>query len=235
MERLTWASSFIDEILVIAGKSDGRVFGGYVRDVIIPRIKNPSCRVGFNDVDIWFKRSLDATTFVEAMESFVKSSNITFRMNPGFTIQPGTVHYAFQRTQYHLRSAGPALWIAGPALWIDVVVSDICPVDDFDVNCLTYLYANGVRQPESFYSDFYTDPNSLQLVNAIIQKRAVMLPTYFKKMLDYPDFRNCIMNRIEQKYLKRGWIISYHDNDYICKLPERIQAWIRNNLQEATK
>ena len=66
------AINMIEECLIIAGGYYGSVFGGYVRDVIVPRSYNPKCNVEFKDVDLWFTNQKDADNFVEAMgKSFV--------------------------------------------------------------------------------------------------------------------------------------------------------------------
>ena len=49
------AINMINECLETAGSFGGKVFGGYVRDVIVPRLANRECSVKFNDVDVWFK------------------------------------------------------------------------------------------------------------------------------------------------------------------------------------
>lgn len=55
----------INKILKLAYKYNGGVFGGYLRDVIVPRMKDPSCKVYFKDVDIWFASKYNAAEFID--------------------------------------------------------------------------------------------------------------------------------------------------------------------------
>ena len=172
--------------LNIAGKHDGRVFGGFVRNVVVPRMQNPNCPVKFKDVDLWFQTQAAADAFVAEMGAkFVEAHS--------FNIAPGNPIYKFARKQYHLREDGICV------AWIDVIVSDKLPVNDFNVNELTVIYRNGTACIE--------DPTRT-LVDAIQAKRARMLPEYVEilKSNDYGR-SNAHIQRFNNIYLNQGWTV----------------------------
>jgi len=121
----------IENVIMDAAAYDGKVFGGYVRDVIVPRMKTPSCNVSFKDVDIWFRSQNCADVFIRQMQTKCR-----FTIDQNASIKPGTLNHTFGRYQYQMNHHGYIIWF-------DIVVSDCFPVDDFDVNCLIYHYING--------------------------------------------------------------------------------------------
>ena len=55
--------NIINKCLLMAGKHDGSIFGGFLRDVSIPFEYDPKCSVNFNDIDIWFTTEKKCTIF----------------------------------------------------------------------------------------------------------------------------------------------------------------------------
>ena len=216
----------LDNCLSIAGKFNGRVFGGYVRDVIIPRSINPSCDVKFNDVDIWFTTQEDADIFIENVGVFLKNLDIDFKLSSSGSLVPGEknykefdgahILYKFGRLQYHL--------IHNKFLitWIDIIVSKTIPVDDFNVNCLTYCYQDGNKIPKSFGNE-----STEQLIKAISDKHATMLLTYVKKLISYPKYEWNFVKRINNNFIKKGWLISYLSNKYQISTPIIDEGWMK--------
>jgi hypothetical protein len=116
------------ELLVkIAAKYGGLVFGGYVRDVIIPlkKLGRPLKNLDFKDMDFWFKNDTNA-------KAFVKEAGLT----PGTheTHENPTGSYPVCRNQhfYNYKGASNAFII------IDVMVTDFYPVCDFSVNLVSW-------------------------------------------------------------------------------------------------
>src|SRR5436305_14409947 len=58
----------IGSCIKIASDHDGKVFGEYVRDVIIPRLKDPFCNISFTTIKFWFKTKNDAISAILKMK-----------------------------------------------------------------------------------------------------------------------------------------------------------------------
>ena len=173
----------ITDSLKIAGTYGGRVFGGFMRDVIVPRMFNPKCQVKFKDVDIWFTSQENAKAFVCEMGRDLKLM---------IDVQPENTVYKFQRQQYYLYKYDTCV------AWIDVVVSETIPVNDFNINRLTCCYTQKTKQFES-----YGPENKLALMDAIKNKCATMLPEYEEFLSG--QYRSCHVQRLNRIYLQRGW------------------------------
>ena len=222
----------LEKILIVAGKSSGRVFGGFVRDVIVPRLIDPNCKVDFNDVDIWFTKQEDADQFVNNIDLLVTIftnheheyrnvnlsestfTGITFRHSPNSSRGPNAGHYTFGRTQYHLYKDDKFV------SFIDIVVSETIPVDDFDVNCLTFQYIDDDRKiPTSF-----SESSGTQLIVRIAAKRVYMLPTYAPKIISGKMSTQQFERRINNNFLKKGWKVYCFDR---CEFPQTITCeWV---------
>lgn len=203
----------ISECLKVAGKYDGRCFGGYVRNVIVPRDSNPTCPVKFKDVDIWFTNQNSADSFVREMGSSL------IQMDK-FAIEKNDVGYKFGRKQYHLFKYGTCV------AWIDVIVSDKIPVNDFNVNRLTALYRDGELVFESFGEE-----STSTLIGSIVCKQAVILPEYVK-ILTFPSSpspshpSSIHFNRLNRIYLSNGWSISC-----LTEIPDSPDIkWLRRHV-----
>lgn len=155
----------IEEIITLANKNEGKIFGGYVRDVIIPGKINPVIGADFKDIDIWFDSEDNADIFVKCLKKFYD-----IKENYGYDVKAGTVNYTFARKQCAVKFTETLY------LWIDIVTSDIFPVDDFDVNCFVY-----------YKERFYFERSGLdenETLMAIINKTMTMLPRYKDKLED---------------------------------------------------
>ncbi len=160
---------------------DGRVFGGYVRNVVVPRLKKKTSP-GYKDVDFWFKTQQNADLFVFYMGdklSKINDNDVDFQMNT----------YSFERRQYLLKCKYENVII-------DIIVSPTLPVNDFDVNQLTY---NG-----SFKS--YGNKSVNDLIALIDSKGMNALPDFNGKLMDYKKKR--IQSLRLTKLSKTGWVIN---------------------------
>lgn len=114
-----------ERLVESAGKHGGVVFGGYVRDIIIPvmRLHRSLDDVDFKDLDFWFRDK-------EGAKAFIISSGLT----PIDT--PTKDRYPIDRNQHmsHYKS--------NKFVVVDVIVSDFFPVCDFSVNLVSW---NGTR------------------------------------------------------------------------------------------
>ena len=204
----------INEVIDIAYSHDGEIFGGYVRDVIVPRMKNPSCKVYFKDVDIWFTDKYQACLFVTEM-----NKKYDFRHHPLITINDE--HYPFSRQQYHLYDDGKC------SAWFDIIVSKEFPVDDFDVNFLSYHKGQ--------IKSHHKDKSIIQLTEAIYCKEITITDEYYQKatksrQLNDNKALRCSV-RIQNKYLNKGWKIIYRDKMVSLEIAKRIGGILRSQRQ----
>lgn len=180
----------IDRILALASHYNGKFFGGYVRDVIVPRMKDPNCNVSFKDVDIWFTSDKDAEGFSDVMR-------FTEKMRSCQPSRTSENEYKFKRTQYLVPNNACHFFI-------DVIVSKNFPVNDFNVNFLTYSLVDGVKTLEAmgfYFKDL--------LIESIHKKEAYMLGLYAKELNRKDWALNAHTTRFNERYIARGWTIIY--------------------------
>ena len=60
--------TLIDNAAKIASSYNGRLFGDFVFDVVVSRMKNPDCGIAYTQVNIWFNNQSDADKFVNEMK-----------------------------------------------------------------------------------------------------------------------------------------------------------------------
>jgi hypothetical protein len=186
--------AIIDNCIKIASNYDGKVFGGYIRDVIVPKIQDPQCKCQFKDVDIWFKTNIDADMFVNDIKEIYD-----FQIVPKLSIGDDNPHYEFNRTQYHL-------FVKNIVIWFDIVITECFLVDDFDVNLLTYCYKDNKELIECQSKCFDKD----QLINSINKKKMIILHDYMERLMS--KFSSDVhISRINKRFLSRGWIIKYNN------------------------
>lgn len=58
----------IDEATKLASINNGKLFGEFVKNVIIPRMKDPKCDIAYSQVNIWFVNQTNADNFVNKMK-----------------------------------------------------------------------------------------------------------------------------------------------------------------------
>jgi len=185
--ELNIALIVIDNIIKSLSSYDGKVFGEYVREVVVPRMKNPTCDVRFNSVDIWFKNETNKNNFINYYPQFKEETN--FSGNIDITVLKQLYCFIYR----------------GIPIKFNIVVDIWFPIYDFDVNSLTYSYVNDTAIVESNIPTF---ENKLdQIIKAIDRKKANMNVKYFTNMVDhcltYPE-RAKMINEL---YESRGWTI----------------------------
>jgi hypothetical protein len=180
--------SRIDQCISVASKYNGRVFGGYVRNVLVPRQFNIPCP-GFKDLDLWF-------TTKEQADFFVREMGLLFRKIQHIGASPShVVKYPFERDQYYLVKNTNNL---EESVIVDVVVSKEIPVDDLNVNQLTF------NTYEGFIS--FGNESTDALMTFIKNKEAVTLPGWMNKVKN--DF--IVQGKRYDKLKQTGWMI--HNN-----------------------
>lgn len=213
MDRMTLAMMkcntihSVFELIRLASKHGGSVFGGFVRDVIVPlsighdSVRNESeleaypeiAKLSFKDVDLWFKSRSGMNSFIAEMAGRLAPSTSNWN-----SIYPCDL----TRMKYSIRPNLPK------TVQVDLICSEKCPVNDFDVNCLAYGIVGNTWIANTIH------PNAApvsQLVSKITEKKAVMLPDYFDHMSRHYKSRqsyNGPIDRMVRRYLMQGWSIA---------------------------
>lgn len=170
-----------------AGRHNGRVFGSYVRDVIVRRELEPSAPIESRPIDLWFDDELKLVQFRAAMGS-------TLELQPG----PGTSHFRpFNSQNFTLHHVGL------PIATVTITLSDRLPVNDFDISFLTYQFLGSTHITESHSSN-----SALFLIGQINQRKCRLLYE-FAQSLKYGTvpYRTYHDARIYQNYTLQGWRI----------------------------
>lgn len=144
----------------VASKYNGKVFGGFVRNVLVPQTFNQHVN-GYKDVDLWFTCEEDAIKFVNDMDD--KLSLINKDKN-----YLNAIVYRFQRIIYRMHNAT-----------IDVIISPTLPVDDLNVNQLTFSEG---------YKSFGLEPTHV-LINKIRNKKATTIADFNYDKDDNQSYR----------------------------------------------
>lgn len=188
--------SRVNDCLKVAEKYGGRAFGGYVRNVVVPRLFGNHEVIGYKDVDVWFKSEGEANSFVTDMGPLMVKLCETSKIISNQEVYP------FSRTQYLL--IGPSLNSsvrenngASDGIIFDVIISETLPVNDLNVNQLTYSPTNGL---ESFGKE-----TTFELTSSIMRKQASMLKEY--PIATMPRDASRFQHRRLTKLINGGWEI----------------------------
>lgn len=180
----------IENFIKILEEFEGKVFGEYVREVIVPRMKNPNCDVIFNFVDVWFQNQTKADDFIKLMS--IDKTFYQEEISPSKNIDLRTFH---EPKQYFLRD--------DERIKFNIIVHPSLPINNFDVNCLTYFYSDDKPVIETGFPEDKKE----QIIEAIYKKEATMNKYYFFNMvnhrLTYPE-RSKMINEL---FENRGWVI----------------------------
>lgn len=104
----------INKMLIVAAKHDGWVFGGYVRDVIVPLQKDKIDSISFKNIDLWFKNQINFNNFYLEMR--------------------GKLYHNYCMDEYYLIHND---FDIGP---LHFLITKELPVDDFDIHQVKYCY-----------------------------------------------------------------------------------------------
>ena len=170
----------IDKVLFVAGEYGGKAFGNFIRNTVIPRGENPLCNVSFCVISLWFTTENLSKLFVEHMQT-------KLRLNSSFREAPAPrdmiVLYGVSVERFNLSVHGT--YIAS----FDIIIGEIFPVNDFNVNCLTYLcrkdYSTGEKKITRQLKAEKGDRN--QLITDIHNKEATLSASYAEKAVASGD------------------------------------------------
>jgi hypothetical protein len=141
-------------------------------------------------LNVWFRSENDADTFI-----FKAKINFNFlELDKNFFI----------------------LYYEGHGIiYVKLFISNFFPVDDFDINCLTYYYED---------NDFYIGKEILTikldlLIESVKNKKMLMFYSYGKNMNENK------IKKINEMYLSKGWQIRYNGRTFPSELTAK---WITN-------
>lgn len=200
----------IYRVIEIAFRHNGRVFGGFLRDVMVPRLSDTTCRVSFKDVDLWFTSEQDAERFINEMnDEFIHKSEYDLELE-------NETKYPFKKKQYHYIFQGKCV------AWFDVIVSESFPVNDLNVNMLSFGRSDNINYIYYAFGNKYSfKSHSNETISELIQfienKEAVILEPYQKILMSkqYSSGQRAYCRRLEGRFLERGWKIKKRVVEYI--------------------
>jgi hypothetical protein len=183
----------IENIIKIISSFEGKVFGEYVREVIVPRMKNPDCDVTFNSIDVWFQNQTNADNFIKLMN--IRKIFYKGEISPLKNIDLITFH---EPRQYFLRE--------NSYVKFNIIFHPSFPLDNFDVNYLAYFYLNDKQIIETGFPEDKKE----QIIEAIYKKEATMTKYYFSNMINHRLTYSERSKMINELFENRGWIILYN-------------------------
>jgi hypothetical protein len=196
----------IDDLLLQVHNYGGYVFGGYLRDFIIPNLERE-----ITDIDLWFKTKEDFNRFIN------NDSKLRFvGTTTNFELYNAPIKH------YELVVYNTLL------VHVSIIISPTLPVNDFDVNCLTkqyYCYYNGDIDPCN-----YSLPSNISLLTQIKNKEMNMLPSYLEHLTGkYGEYH---LQRVEN-FIKKGWTVKLYGFKVSNK--EELVRYLKNNMPHLFK
>ena len=176
-----------EEVIKLASQYDGRVYGTYVRNVIVPRLKDPLCVCEYDTIAIEFADQKELDEFSKQLELTYK--DMTRKTKDGAKM-------------YQLYIQG--MFIAYIRLCMRPAIFR------FDVNCLVYYYENGIATLydqltcEFLELNNYSTSNTLPLIERIHSKVATASKLVVDTFLTDSD----IVDHINE-FLRRGWTVIF--------------------------
>lgn len=205
---------YIQDTLFVVDDCNGRAFGQFIRDVIVPRMEDSTCNVSFKRVGIWFKQEADAKQFISTMQ--IKYANLglisSFNEAP---LLPSDI--MIQR--YGVNGQWYTLYVHGTCVgWFDVIVSEEFPVNDFDVHCLSYSCRKDYSTGKQIITRELKSERGYQkeqLIKAIHNKQATLFEDYAKMAIK----NNIYLDRIN-RFIRKGWTISFGKSQFTEPITE---------------
>ena len=220
----------IFNLLLLAAEHGGYTYGGFVRDVLVPRFifnqehasrnefinyenisSSVSIPIQFKDVDIWFRSLAHIKNFVNQLNNTngvyrLKKNDHSSFSNDGGRNETYGVDF---RQQYILYFCDMEI------AYIDLVASKFLPVNDFCVNLLTFIPRESdfinitrhwfkVEQNKDNDSSLYdVDP----VIDYILERSANILTGYIKNVNNKNDIKHMktIANMRIKRFKEWGW------------------------------
>lgn len=125
----------IFNMLILASDFGGHAYGGFVRDILVPRFleNKKESSLEFKDVDIWFHDQNQLFCFLNMVNEsgpyrLEENDDVTSDIQNG--CYPSSLTYGQQYVLYFCKIK---------VAYVDLVASQHLPVNDFDVNLLLFI------------------------------------------------------------------------------------------------
>ena len=207
------------DLIAIASKHDGVVYGGFVRRVIVPiefpstgpmrstprssyndLLSNPRTSAEFDKLNIWFRTQ-------DKIDGFLREMGELTEFSPIRQLDADRYANEVKMMIYHIHSKEPM------SVRIGLVKSETFPLVNFDVDCLGFRIIDGQWKGSDHTGNW--GENASLLAWLIIKKKATMLPQCWKHIANTPraswDSR---ISLIVFKYLLRGWTVIINDEEF---------------------
>ncbi len=182
------------DLLPLAVAQGGTAFGGFVRDYVIRRSN-------WKDLDLWFKTAQTANSFLQAM--IVSGAHVVELDRLGLIkyeeqkldekaihfINCASYEYPYERMLVFVTDVKSRV-----QMYVDMVVCATFPVDDFDVNQVSWDgNASGI------VTSHHATLNADQLRAQILAGTATMLPGYDVRAKEYVRDKNKPNDFLQQR------------------------------------
>ena len=164
------------------------------------------------------------------MKSFVKDMGRKLkavRYQQSITEERKNVLYNWPRNQYHLY-----IWNVCVS-FIDVIVSSELPVNDFDVNHLTYCY-----RPNSLFNTYIwgdcgdvavegrvKESVTIDFLQKCILNKVATMDREYIDMLSDEEYGMDRLERVQNRYIKRGWKIMVGERELKLETSLTSSTW----------
>lgn len=222
----------IATIAYFAKCNHGKIYGGAVRDYVIPKKYGQSDAANFTDIDIWFDFRRFADAYPEKhtggvvclakrfAEDIQKYTDLVLVATDSVSVGQVALEYGGGFSRYGVyRKSDPVTEL----FCVDLVVSDYFPVCDFDVNCLTYdgdkieLEQPNIVGSHGKHYDFKLD--EFAVIQNILRMDLRVLPTYkvgetfVTELEQYLAYSSTRMSTRLKKFEGRGWKLIHESFD----------------------
>lgn len=190
-------------IVSIASKNNGYVYGGYVRDILVPQLHQRPVTTTDTDIHLHFYNIQNENGFIQSVKNEFK---LTMR---------GVQHIHHDVTcvmTTYIVERNPQLKFV-----VNITVSPISHIDDFDVNTLAYQYVDPIEDKwvsvaRAPFGSTAAVADATVLIERILQKKATALPTFFmnNKSTDKVEIESKF-KLIKHMFHSKGWEAYYKE------------------------
>ena len=198
----------VNKIAKMAFSHDGRLYGNYLRNVILPRLKDPLLQPFYNFVTFQFPSLEKKDAFVQALRSY----NI---------VSISTSMIDCEAFELNVSS--------------NIIASINCVVTDQALNIDQLYYTKKDQFYDHTTQCYYgkTELDQSPIYQSIVAKQLVLLPEFSKLYEGFNSYYQWDILRILCSYLKDGWTIQYQSiNIKIPILNTRFFINLLKNIDE---
>ena len=201
-------ASYYDDLVKNATRTGGEVFGGFVKNIAIPRSFDP--HYVFNvtygiEINLWFKNRHTCDAFLLIMKDKVIKQHSHNGIN----------NYQYKSSIYTFELGDNNKIIA----WMNIVVSDVCPYGNkFNVDevCCQRINKTYIYKRYTYGTDVSVvlDANS-PIIDSILKKSSTITITYANNILQSLNRGDEWAAKIAYEYMHDGWKITIPAKDEI--------------------